>query len=143
MFTVRNEGGAPTLARSPVTEASVTHVDPLVLPSKVKLFRYSPADARREISIFQMATAEGHWTCHVEGKAVPNIAQSVEKLPSQALHAAKDALNSVLAEIVNPDCVAAAMVGITPVALGVRVVANPGIPVGPVGPVDPVRPVAP
>jgi hypothetical protein len=88
IFTVRNEGGAPTLTRSPVTEASVTHVDPFVLPSNVKLFRYSDTVALREISIFQIAIEEGHWTCHVEGKVFPNIAQSVEKLPSQAFQAA-------------------------------------------------------
>jgi hypothetical protein len=37
--------------------------------------------------------------------------------------------------MVNPDVVAAVMIGMIPDELGVRVVAYPGIPVEPVGPV--------
>jgi hypothetical protein len=73
----------------------------------------------------------------VDGKVLPNIAQSVVVLPSHAFHAAYAALNSVLAEIVKPPVVADVIVGMIPVPDGVRVVAYPGIPVGPVGPVSP------
>jgi hypothetical protein len=66
------------------------------------------------------------------------IAQSVEKLPSQAFQAAKAALASEVAEIVTSSVVAAVMIGIIPVELGVRVVAYPGFPRGPVIPVGPV-----
>jgi hypothetical protein len=71
------------------------------------------------------------------------MAQEVEIDPSQAFQPAKSALNSVLAEIVNPLVVALVIVGIMPVLEGVKVVANPGIPVGPVGPAVPVTPVEP